>query len=225
MEHACLNRVTTILEKRDAFGTHIIGFRRGLSTQNAMLQIKELVIRAPSTHVRALLEFHRYVSSFLIGRKATVKVGGAPQRTDDIGGAGTPQGSVFSPMLFNLIMIRLPDRLDATEGINHTIYADDVTVWTTARMSVGETQERIQQAVRAVEQHLEGTGLVCSPDKSEILLHRPRKKGPHPQVVLDARRLGIHVMTKEGTQIPTVSEIRVFGLWMEENSPNYELVA
>nr|XP_037280394.1 uncharacterized protein LOC119173707 [Rhipicephalus microplus] len=45
MEHACLNRVTTIPEKRDAFGTHIIGFRRGLSMQDAMLQIKEQVIK------------------------------------------------------------------------------------------------------------------------------------------------------------------------------------
>nr|XP_037276526.1 uncharacterized protein LOC119169588 [Rhipicephalus microplus] len=117
MEHACLNRVTTIPEKRDAFGTHIIGFRRGLSTQDAMLQIKEQVINAPSTNVRALLgldlksafdtvkhaaildkisqlglgsRFHRYVSSFLTGRKAKVKVDSASPRTVDIGGAGTP---------------------------------------------------------------------------------------------------------------------------------------
>nr|XP_037280510.1 uncharacterized protein LOC119173829 [Rhipicephalus microplus] len=231
IEHACLNRVTTILEKRDAFGTHIIGFCRGLSTQDSMLQIKEQVVNAPSTHARALLGLniksafetvkhaaildkisqlglgsrsHRYVSSFLTGRKAT--------------------GSVLSPMLFNLIMIGLPERLDAIEGINHTIYADDVTVWTTANTSVGEMQERTQQAVRAVEHHLEGTVLVCSPDKSEILLHRPREKEPYSQAVLDARRLGIRVMTKKGTQIPTVSKIRVLGLWLEENGANHELV-
>ncbi|XP_075543923.1 uncharacterized protein LOC142578420 [Dermacentor variabilis] len=47
--------VTTLLEKQDAFGAHIIGFRKGLSTQDAMLQIKEQVVNAPSTHVRALL--------------------------------------------------------------------------------------------------------------------------------------------------------------------------
>nr|XP_037285050.1 uncharacterized protein LOC119177979 [Rhipicephalus microplus] len=140
-------------------------------------------------------------------------------------GAGTPQGSVLSPMIFNLIMIGLPERLDAIEGINHTIYTDDVTVWTTVNTSVGEMHERMQQDVRAVKRHLEGTGLVCSPDKSEILLHRPRKKGPHPQAVLDARCLDIRVMTKEGTQIPTVSKIRVLGLLLEENGANHELVA
>nr|XP_037273560.1 uncharacterized protein LOC119165494 [Rhipicephalus microplus] len=139
MEHACLNRVTTILEKRDVFGPHNIGIRRGLSTQDAMLQIKEQVVNAPSTNERTLLgldikcafdtvkdaaisdktsqldlgsRFHRYVSSFLTRRKVTVKVHGAPPRTVDMRGVGTPQGSVPSPMLFNLIMIRLPERLD-----------------------------------------------------------------------------------------------------------------
>lgn len=251
MEHVCLNRVTTLLEKQEAFGTHIIGFRRGLSTQDAMLQIKEQVVNAPSTHVRALLgldlkrafdtvkhtaildkisqlglgaRFHGYVSSFLSGREATVKINGASPRTVRMGGVGTPQGSVLSPMLFNLVMIGLPERLDAIEGINHTIYADDITVWTTENTSIGEMQDRLQRAVREVERHLEDTGLVCSPEKSEILLHRPRQKGPLPQGVVDARRLGICVTTKEGTQIPTVSKIRVLGLWMEEDGANRVLV-
>ncbi|XP_054928786.2 uncharacterized protein [Dermacentor andersoni] len=169
--------------------------------------------------------FHRYVNSFLNGREATVKIDGAPPRTVRMGGAGTPQGSVLSPMLFNLVMIGLPERLDAIEGINHTIYADDVTVWTTENTSVGEMQDRLQRAVREVERHLEDTGLVCSPDKSEILLHRPRKKGPLPQAVIDARRLGVRVTTREGTRIPTVSKLRVLGLWLEENGANRELVA
>ncbi|XP_075540084.1 uncharacterized protein LOC142574993 [Dermacentor variabilis] len=169
--------VTTLLEKQDAFGTHIIGFRKGLSTHDAMLQIKEQIVNAPSTHVRALLgldlksafytvkhmaildkisrldlgaRFHRYVSSFLNGREATAKIDGAPPRTVRMG--------------------------------------DDVTVWTTENTSVGEMEDRLQRAVREVERHLEDTGLICSPDKSEILLHRPRKKGPLPQAV--ASKLG-----------------------------------
>ncbi|XP_037290183.1 uncharacterized protein LOC119185189 [Rhipicephalus microplus] len=55
MEHARLNRVTTTLEKQDAFGTHTIGFRRGLSTQNAMRQIKGQVVNAPSQRSCTLL--------------------------------------------------------------------------------------------------------------------------------------------------------------------------
>ncbi|KAL1468924.1 hypothetical protein MTO96_025140 [Rhipicephalus appendiculatus] len=40
-----------------------------------------------------------------------------------------------------------------------------------------------------------------------------------------SRRLGIHVTTKKGTRIPTVSKIRVLGLWFEENGADRELVA
>ncbi|XP_075527084.1 uncharacterized protein LOC142559358 [Dermacentor variabilis] len=124
MEHACLNRVRTLLEKQDAFGTHIISFQKGHSTQDVMLQIKEQAAKAPSTHVRALLglhrksafhtlkhmaildkisrldlgaRFHRYVSSFLNGREATVKIDRARPRTVRMGGTGTLQGSVLPP--------------------------------------------------------------------------------------------------------------------------------
>ncbi|KAL1486959.1 hypothetical protein MTO96_046738, partial [Rhipicephalus appendiculatus] len=75
-----------------------------------------------------------------------------------------------------------------------------------------------------VEGHLEGTGLVCAPNKSEILLHRPRKPGRLPKDVAAARQTGVHVTTKEGGRIPTVSKIRVLGLWLEENGANSELV-
>ncbi|KAL1466180.1 hypothetical protein MTO96_042902, partial [Rhipicephalus appendiculatus] len=87
-----------------------------------------------------------------------------------------------------------------------------------------EEQDRLQRAFREVEGHLEGTGLVCAPDKSEILLHRPRKPGRLPKHVAAARQTGVRVTTKEGGRIPTVSKIRVLGLWVEENGANSELV-
>ncbi|KAL1463942.1 hypothetical protein MTO96_043116 [Rhipicephalus appendiculatus] len=85
-------------------------------------------------------------------------------------------------------------------------------------------REKEAGAVREVEGHLEGTGLVCAPNKSEILLHRPRKPGRLPKDVAAARQAGVHVTTKEGGRIPTVSKIRVLGLWLEENGANSELV-
>ncbi|KAL1480072.1 hypothetical protein MTO96_051342, partial [Rhipicephalus appendiculatus] len=85
-------------------------------------------------------------------------------------------------------------------------------------------REKEAGAVREVEGHLEGTGLVCAPNKSEILLHRPRKPGRLPKDVAAARQTGVHVTTKEGGCIPTVSKIRVLGLWLEENGANSELV-
>ncbi|KAL1469561.1 hypothetical protein MTO96_041015 [Rhipicephalus appendiculatus] len=85
-------------------------------------------------------------------------------------------------------------------------------------------REKEAGAVREVERHLEGTGLVCAPNKSEILLRRPRKPRRLPKDVAAARQTGVHVTTKEGGRIPTVSKIRVLGLWLEENGANSELV-
>ncbi|KAH6942235.1 hypothetical protein HPB50_002028 [Hyalomma asiaticum] len=53
----------------------------------------------------------------------------------------------------------------------------------------------------------------------------PRKKGPLPQGVVDARHLGVRITTRGGTQIPMVSKIRVLGLWLEEDGAHRELVA
>ncbi|XP_072140696.1 uncharacterized protein [Dermacentor andersoni] len=47
----------------------------------------------------------------------------------ELGTRGTPQGSVISPTLFNLTMIGLSRTLSRVEGIRHTIYADDITIW------------------------------------------------------------------------------------------------
>ncbi|XP_037504870.1 uncharacterized protein LOC119379639 [Rhipicephalus sanguineus] len=41
MEHACLNRVNGYLESNNIYRSNTNGFRRGLSTQDAMIQLKE----------------------------------------------------------------------------------------------------------------------------------------------------------------------------------------
>lgn len=46
-----------------------------------------------------------------------------------LGDRGTPQGSVISPAIFNLCMIGLSGKLREIEGSDHTVYADDLTIW------------------------------------------------------------------------------------------------
>lgn len=57
-----------------------------------------------------------------------MKIDGLPPKTVEMAGAGTLQGFVLSPLLLNPVMIGLPERLVAIKGINHTIYADDITI-------------------------------------------------------------------------------------------------
>lgn len=83
-------------------------------------------------------------------------------------------------MLFNLFMIGLLERLNAIEGVHHTIYADDITIWV-CDGGAGEIEQWPQKAVEVVEEYLVGTGLVCSPEKSELLLYCPTLRGRPPK--------------------------------------------
>nr|XP_037289922.1 uncharacterized protein LOC119184730 [Rhipicephalus microplus] len=173
-------------------------FHAGLLTQDAMLLIKHQVLDGYSRDTKALLgldlekvfdnikhEFiletvakpelrprlYNYIKPFLSGRKARLGIGNFFSEDVPLGRRGTPQGSVVSPVLFNLCMIRLSKSLASVDSIKHTIYPDDITIWCVCG-SEGWVQDALQGAVAEVESYLRQTGLRCSPAKSELLLYR-----------------------------------------------------
>lgn len=249
MEHAFLIRVNNYLVENEIYPNTMLGFRAGLSTQDVMLQIKHQILDSKTRSTRAILGFdlkkafdkaahsailsqvshlnlgdraYNYIRDFLTNRKATLTMGELKSEVRDMGSSGTPQGSVISPMLFNLIMIGLPEKLEDIEGINHSLYADDITIWI-SQGSDGEIEQKLQEAVCKVEEYLTGTGLECSPEKSELLLYRPTLKGRPPKGYIKEREYEeIHIRTKNGGAIPIVEQIRVLGLNIESKGTNGE---
>uniref|UniRef100_L7LX14 Putative tick transposon n=1 Tax=Rhipicephalus pulchellus TaxID=72859 RepID=L7LX14_RHIPC len=127
-------------------------------------------------------------------------------------------------MLFNLIMIGLAKRLQTVSNVNHTIYADDITIWS-FRGSDGQIETALQDAIEVVEEYLAGTGLRCSPKKSELLLYRPTLKGRPPKSFVKTRaNEEIKLHTKDGGTIPIVKRIRVLGMLIESNGVNGETI-
>ncbi|XP_037568110.1 protein YkfC-like [Dermacentor silvarum] len=131
----------------------MIGFRAGLSTQDAMKLIKNQVIDRNPRDARAILgldlekafdnilhsfllgtisslelgkHFHDYTRSFLADREAMLKVGDLASDLARLGSRGTPQGSVISPTLFNPAMIGLSRKLSEVYGIN-TLFMQTTT--------------------------------------------------------------------------------------------------
>ncbi|XP_077539808.1 uncharacterized protein LOC144152414 [Haemaphysalis longicornis] len=245
MEHVVLRRLNKYMEDKDLYPHTMIGFRPKLSTQDVLLQLKHQIVDGNGTSSRdtkailgldltkafdnvrhsAILEnlgmlgigsrTYSYVRDFLSDRTAKIKIGSIESNELELGARGTPQGSVLSPFLFNIAMIGLPAELKKIEGLHHSIYADDLTLWVTGG-SDGAIQDTLQEAINTIETYIEPRGLVCSPEKSEILLYqanRGRRKGSYKSTI---------ELQAKGGLIPIVPMIKVLGLRIQANGHNTE---
>ncbi|XP_050033264.1 uncharacterized protein [Dermacentor andersoni] len=218
----------------------MFGFRAGLSTQDIMWQIQHYIlkpgpIRATHTilgldvskafdnvsHASILTNLSRmnvgtrtykYIANFLHNRTAELPIGDLCSGKVTKGTRGTPQGAVLSPMP------GLPTLLDTIPHIKHSIYADDITLWTNSG-SDREIQDSLQQASDTIHTYVWANGLVCSPTKCELLVirdKRVRRPVPDPQ-----EPITLHIATHP---IHPVQTIRVLGMRVQNNTHNSESI-
>nr|XP_054928105.1 uncharacterized protein LOC129385499 [Dermacentor andersoni] len=116
-----------------------------------------------------------FVTGFLKGRTFQVRVGRELSEPRDIT-AGIPQGSVLSPLLFNMELAGLPASLPAATRFptRCSIYAVDVALWVRRpRRSTPAIRRSLQEALDAVVSYLGSIGLRVSATKTEaLLIHR-----------------------------------------------------
>ena len=80
---------------------------------------------------------------------------------------GLPQGSCLSPILFNIIIDDL--FIDIPPGESSSLFADDSAIWcTTSDLNIGI--QRLQSALRGVEQWSVVNGLEFSAEKSPLMI-------------------------------------------------------
>lgn len=63
--------------------------------------------------------------------------------------AGTPQGSIIYPLVFNIRIIKIAKEHRELSSISHVIYADDITIWA-AEGTPNQKQRKLQNAVNLV---------------------------------------------------------------------------
>lgn len=241
MEHVLQTRLCQYLEGKNLLPACMFGFRPGLSTQDVFLQLKHHILDSQTCDTRAILgvdltkafdnvahsailenlitlgvgvKMYNYVRDFLSHRTATLTFGDHSLPGITLGARGTPQGAVLSPILFNIALLHLPQKLGQIPDIHFSFYADDITVWAN-RGSDAEIEEHLQLALTTIDTYVRERGLTCSPSKSELFLYRPKQHASAiPPISLT---LGAH-------PIPLVSKIRVLGLVLYSHGAHGEVI-
>ncbi|XP_042149280.1 uncharacterized protein LOC121837649 [Ixodes scapularis] len=200
------------------------GFRPHLSTQDILLQLKEEVLDSLNNHSKrsiltldikgafdnishqAILQgvastncgerTYKYFASFLTNRTATVGIGHLRSDTFTTIPKGTPQGSVVSPLLFNIAMKDLPPLLQAIPNLHHAIYADDLTLWVPTG-STGDQQDALQAAIQVTQQRTYKKNKDPIPDPELTIDNQPVPNVPHLRI------LGLNI-PKDGSGAQTI---------------------
>nr|XP_037283956.1 uncharacterized protein LOC119176698 [Rhipicephalus microplus]XP_037290809.1 uncharacterized protein LOC119186204 [Rhipicephalus microplus] len=89
---------------------------------------------------------------------------------------GVPQGSVFSPFLFNLALADIDDYIPSALpcDVRVAVYADDIAVSTTGPVPSGRcTCTSVQTVLDSIDAFITGRGMRLSPAKTEAMLLHP----------------------------------------------------
>ena len=202
MEKIILNRLTYFCEKNNIIPTNQAGFRKGRCTIDHLVklstQVKKQFARRKSTlatffdvrkaydrvwHSRLLFKLkniglsghmYGYIKSFLDDRKIMTKVGNSYSTTYNTN-MGIPQGSIISPLLFNILLFDLPKNV--SNKVNIVQYADDIAMWInvslkrkTSLYEIKHIQKVYQNELNNINMYMKTNGLELAEDKTNMIL-------------------------------------------------------
>ncbi|KAM7315745.1 hypothetical protein ISCGN_005528 [Ixodes scapularis] len=196
METMVRDRLAGFLENQNVFADTMFGFRQHRSAQDVLLQLDREILNPVEcplndkavlaldlqgafdnvTHEIILHHLSQtncgpntfqYIKQFLSDRQSFIRIEDEEHGPYQLGTRGTPQGAVLSPLLFNLAMMKLPAQLAKVEGVQHALYADDITIWA-KHGSVGDIEANLQQAAEIVDAYARCCGLQSLLDCSDL---------------------------------------------------------
>ena len=202
MEKIVLTRLLHYCEKNDIIPVNQAGFRKGRSTVDHLVKLTTEIKHQFSKrkgvlatffditkaydqvwHARLLYKLKdiglngnvfQFIKSFLNDRKIQSKVGNTYSSTRTLH-MGIPQGSVISPLLFNILTFDLPKNL--SKNITLVQYADDLCMWMPVNIKTKVTvryknylYKSYQHDLDNISAYMVRNGLLFSAEKTHMIL-------------------------------------------------------
>lgn len=233
-------RVQEYMEENNLFTHQMFGFRRHLSTQDVFIQLREEEDNKKWTALAALdlkkafdrishaailrqiselglgKRTYNYVRSFLSDRTANIQLEGDTSETFPVNvGSGTPQGAVISPLLFNIAMLPMSRKLEQVAGLQHAIYADDITIWTAHHSPyMGKV---MKAGVEIVKEEAAKMGLELATEKSALLVRPPSQRALREEMEF--------YLKLQKIDVPRAEKVRILGMTVTIKREQSSLIA
>lgn len=227
MERMVIGRLNYVIEKENLLCSYQSGFRKGQNTMDSVICL-ESEIRKAMVNKEVLVgvffdvekaydmlwreglliklekmgikgKMYNWIMDFLLNRTIQVRVGASYSRIFSIDN-GTPQGSVCSPVLFNIMINDIFSKVG--QGIGKSLYADDGALWKRGR-NVTYVESCMQKAIIEVEKWANNWSFRMSVEKTKVICFSKKKKLPSTKLKLYDKVL------------EQVSEVRFLGIWMD----------
>lgn len=223
-------RLTSFLDKNNIITDSQFGFRKGRSTELALLQQKDYILQAFEERKIVLGVFIDYtkafdylnhkvllgkleiygirgvalqlISSYLGHRRQYVCLNGFSSTINPIF-SGVPQGSILGPTLFNLY---INDIVNISQPTKFIIYADDTSLFFSGE-NCNALIKQANNVLSSLEKWTKCNMLTINPNKTKAVIFRSRNK---------------HVIQTDqvvfgGTQIEVVNSIKTLGVHFTEH--------
>ena len=199
MERIVNSRLMWYLETNNLLTQHQSGFRKGRSTKDHIINLESSINKALANKESTLAVFldiekaydmlwrggiiiklqvmgiygrmTHWIHDFLNDRKIQVRINNNLSK-ERIQENGVPQGSVISPLLFNIAVNDLSCHLP---NVHISQYADDIAIWKSNR-NIPFIEKKIQQSLNKVRSWCEKWGFKLSTPKTIAVLFSNKKQ-------------------------------------------------
>ena len=226
MEKLINKRLSWFLEKNSLLSPLQSGYRKNRSTMDHLVRLETYIRQAFANgeHISAIFfdlekafdttwkygimkDLHelnlrgnlpKFIENFLKNRSFQVKVGSTlsdPYVQEE----GVPQGSILSPLLFEIKINSITKTLKS--DINSSLYVDDFLICYKSRGKIDSIERQLQQQLKILEEWANQNGFKFSPTKTTAV-HFCRKRSCVKQ----------HELNLYGQKLPVKNETRFLGV-------------